>query len=125
MAKRTDANHAEIRDGLRKQYQVLDMHEVGRGFPDLLAVSRRRIIVLLEVKTVSGKLDDAEKVFHSTFTGPCRVVRSLEDALQVMAYYDHCDEIVPVKTPGVAVAVDETDRADNSRQPGRREKEVP
>lgn len=88
-AKRVDANHAEIRDGLRAAgYQILDMHEVGKGFPDLLAVTKRRQIILLEVKTPSGKLNAEEREFHSVFLGACRIVRSLEDALTLMATFD-------------------------------------
>jgi len=35
-AKRTDANHAAIRDGLRQLgYDVLDLSDVGGGVPDL------------------------------------------------------------------------------------------
>jgi hypothetical protein len=91
--KRTDGNHAEIRDALRKcGYQVLDMHETGKGFPDLLVVSRRQTIVLLEVKTATGTLNEAEKEFHRDFRGPCRIVRSVDVALATMAYYDRLDD---------------------------------
>ena len=36
-ARRTDANHALIRDALRRVTQVLDLSKAGQGIPDLLA----------------------------------------------------------------------------------------
>lgn len=87
--KRTDANHAEIRTSLRNLgYQVIDTHEVGRGFPDLLVVSRNRTIVLLEVKAGAGKLNELERSFHDSFEGPCRVVRSVDEAVNTIRSID-------------------------------------
>ena len=85
-ARRTDANHAEIRDSLRAcGYQVIDLSAVGHGIPDLLVVSKTGQIVLIEVKAPKGRMTPAEDKFHAEFNGPLAVVRSVEAALQVMA----------------------------------------
>lgn len=41
-AKKTDANHADIRDGLKALgWEVLDTSGIGQGVPDLLSDSAR------------------------------------------------------------------------------------
>lgn len=110
--KRTDANHSTIRDGLRAVgYQILDMHDVGRGFPDLLAVCKTGQIVLLEVKTASGKLNAEETEFFDRFRGPARIVRSLEDAITLMQTFDMFGDD-GANPPGVSVVVDEITTAE-------------
>ena len=83
--KRTDTNHAEIRDGLRKAgYFCFDSSRFGSGFPDLIVRGGGRV-VMLEIKQGSAKLTDAEKDFHEAFYGlGLHVVRTLEQALDVM-----------------------------------------
>ena len=83
--KRTDSNHAEIRDGLRKAgYEVEDTSWIGRGHVDLMVRGDFRT-VMLEVKSGDAKLTDAEKELHTKFIG-CgwHVVRTLKQALEVM-----------------------------------------
>jgi len=83
--KRTDENHAEIRDGLRKAgYEVEDTSWIGRGHVDLMVKGDFRT-VMLEVKSGNAKLTDAERELHAKFSG-CgwHVVRTLEQALDVM-----------------------------------------
>ena len=94
-AKRTDANHAEIRDALRKAgYPVLDLSGCGMGIPDLsvLVDANRKISIFLEVKDGSKppsarKLTDAEVKF-SEFNGwNTAVVTSFEDAVKAIEEY--------------------------------------
>ena len=83
-AKKPDANHEEIRDGLRQcGYRVFDSHHFGDGFPDLVVQNRDGVIVLVEIKSPRGRFTAAEKNLHNLFTGAenIAVVRSLEDAL--------------------------------------------
>lgn len=63
-AHRTDNNHAEIRDGLREAgWWVWDTHDLGGGFPDLLALNASGRFVMLEVKSPGGKLTEDERAF--------------------------------------------------------------
>ena len=83
--KRTDTNHAEIRDGLRKAgYVVKDLSRCGEGVPDLLVAGSGRG-VMFEIKYGNAKLTDAEKEFHDMFHGlGVYIVRTLEQALEIM-----------------------------------------
>lgn len=86
-AKRVDANHAEIRDGLRADgWDVLDLSDVGGGVPDLCVANPQGFLPLfLEVKDGSKppsarKLTDAEtdwRVFCGAIT---ETVLSMEEA---------------------------------------------
>ena len=88
-AKRTDGNHAEIRDGLRAAgYNVLDLSKAGCGVPDLLVISKAGASVFMEIKQPGCKLTEAERKFHQTYTGLCYVVFSLEDALEKLEGMD-------------------------------------
>jgi len=83
--KRTDTNHEEIREGLRKAgYEVEDTSWIGRGHVDLMVRGDFRT-VMLEIKYLDAKLTDAERELHTKFSG-CgwHVVRTLEQALDVM-----------------------------------------
>ena len=83
--KRVDGNHHEIVQGLRDcGYIVKDTSKYGDGFPDCIVRGGGRV-VMLEIKQGSAKLTDAEKEFHQTFGGlGCYIVRTLEQALDVM-----------------------------------------
>ena len=87
-AKRRDNNHAEIRDALRKVYQVVDTADLGDGFPDLLVVSRIGNIVLFENKVIGAKLTPDEVKFHEWFRGPLHVVYNTQEAFDVMESYN-------------------------------------
>ncbi len=82
MAKRVDANQAEIVKALRKVgASVQTLHMVGRGCPDLL-VGFRRATYLLEVKIAKGTLTPEECRWHWCWNGNAvRTVRSVQDAL--------------------------------------------
>ena len=83
---RTDANQTEIVDALRKAgADVIDMHRVGGGFPDLL-ISFRKCLYLMEVKTADGKLNEAEVRWHKRHgvEMPVYIVHSIDEALKVI-----------------------------------------
>ena len=86
-AARTDDNHAEIREALRKVgCSVLDLSRVGGGCPDLL-VWRWGTFYLMEVKDgtkppSARKLTPAQVRFRERF--PVIVVCSVADALRAV-----------------------------------------
>ena len=84
-ARNVDLNQAEIVAGLREQdIQVVLMHTVGAGFPDLIC-ARNGQAWFVEVKGSKGRLTPAQKRFHSEWRGPkILVVRSLSEALEVI-----------------------------------------
>ena len=83
-ARRTDANQAEIVKAMRVMGAlVVDLHAVGKGVPDLLVCWKGRNI-LIEVKTVNGRMTKPEEDFFSWWTGPLAIVRTPEDAYQVL-----------------------------------------
>lgn len=104
-AGRRDANHAAIRDGLRKLgHFVVDLGAVGDGCPDLEVFPRESAgraladIVLfgmvtdlkpafLEVKVGKGKLNAAQVAWHARAEARgirVAVVRTLDEALEVL-----------------------------------------
>lgn len=88
-ARKKDANHNLIADVLiRAGYRCYDTHKQGNGFPDLVAITRRKIAVFFEIKQKGEKLTDAEDKFHFQFTGILHVVCTPEEALKWMDYYD-------------------------------------
>jgi hypothetical protein len=91
-ARRTDANHSDVRDGLRKAgYDVLDLSDCGNGVPDLV-VSRKDFRlppVFLEVKDgkkppSARKLTEAEEKWLRYCGEITHTVTSLEEALEVL-----------------------------------------
>ena len=86
---KVDLNHGIIRDGLRQVgYFVWDTSDVGKDFPDLLAVSKSGITVLLEVKTEGEYPSEGQVLFLFRYPGPISLVFDIDDALEVMARYD-------------------------------------
>jgi len=80
-SRRVDANHAEIRSGLRQcGFCVWDTHTLGDGFPDLL-VRVGDAVVLLEVKMPGAGLTPHEEAFGALF--PVEVVHDLAEAIMV------------------------------------------
>jgi hypothetical protein len=84
---RRDANHASIREDLRKVgCRVLDLGDVGKGCPDLLVGFRGRL-VLLEIKDPAKPpskraLTPDEEAFHTQWRGlPVVVVETIEEAV--------------------------------------------
>lgn len=93
-ARRTDANHAEVRDGLRKiGASVYDSSTAGSGFPDLV-VGFRGWTLLVEVKNprhrkVGGeamrKTRERQESFRLRWKGgPVVQVESLDEAIALL-----------------------------------------
>ncbi|MDD4986141.1 MAG: hypothetical protein PHQ43_10210 [Dehalococcoidales bacterium] len=81
MAKRTDANQAEIMAALRKVgASVQSLHEVGRGCPDLV-VGYHGHNYLMEVKMPFQILNAAEEAWHVKWKGQVAVVYGVKEAL--------------------------------------------
>ena len=84
-AAKVDGNHDEIRDGLRALgVYVIDTHGLGQGFADLVAYSWYAGWQLLEVKMPRGRLTSAERKLQNECPGPIWVIRTLEQACEVM-----------------------------------------
>jgi hypothetical protein len=90
MIKRTDRNHAEIINALRKipNLSVFSTHEVGKGFPDIV-IGYKGINYLIEIKDgnkppSARKLTDAELQFHSNWKGQIKIVNNLDELLEIL-----------------------------------------
>jgi len=83
--KATDHNQAEIVAALRDAgHQVVTMHGVGGGFPDLI-VARGGQVWLVEVKARGGRLTPAQVDFFERWSGPpIRIVRTVDEALEAV-----------------------------------------
>lgn len=95
-AAKTDANHAEIRDGLRDVFgpdavQDVSMYS-GLGF-DLIAVARGGV-VFLEVKQPRQitRLTDSERTAKARYGRHWRCVSSLEEALKALEALEKTQE---------------------------------
>ncbi len=106
-ARRTDANHAEIRDGLRALgYDVLDLSDVGGGIPDL-CVNRKDFRLppfFFEVKDgkkppSQRRLTTAESKWMEYCGGITFVVTSLEEAIKVLTEEKETQTIPPGVPP--------------------------
>jgi hypothetical protein len=93
-ARRTDANHAHIRDGLRALgWDICDLSDVGGGVPDLVVrMPDHGLPVFLEIKVMVGKRDPKPKKLTKeqelwlTYCGSItHTVTSLEEALAILA----------------------------------------
>ena len=90
MIKRTDRNHAEIINALRKipNISVFSTHEVGKGFPDIV-IGYKGINYLIEIKDgnkppSARKLTEAELQFHSNWRGQIKIVNNLDEVLNLL-----------------------------------------
>jgi hypothetical protein len=88
--KRTDRNHSEIINALRKipNLSVFSTHETGKGFPDIV-VGYKGINYLIEIKDgkkspSARKLTDAEIEFHLNWKGQCAIIKNLEELLEIL-----------------------------------------
>jgi len=84
-AKRTDSNHAAIRDGLRQVYgkdAVIDKSMCGYGVPDLMVTTPGGHTIWLELKMPGEKLTPDELVFRNHWAVVTFTVRSLEEAIE-------------------------------------------
>lgn len=80
-----DANHTEIVAGLRQiGATVVDLAKVGKGCPDIL-VGWRGKTYLMEIKTAKGYVRATQEQFFRSWTGGhIAVVRSFDDAYNVL-----------------------------------------
>jgi Holliday junction resolvase len=88
-AAKVDANQPAIVEALREAgYQVVDVHGVGFGFPDILAVTKSGINVLIEIKSPGGKLNQRELDFHQSFRGALGIAFSADEAISIMQWFE-------------------------------------
>ena len=87
-ARRTDKHHQEIRDSLREVLPwVIDTHDLGDGFPDLLVFTRGGRFFLIEIKTPGETYSPAEVKFHKRaeqVKAPVFTIFSLDEALALL-----------------------------------------
>lgn len=87
-AKRTDGNHAEIRDAMRAAgAEVEDLSGSGKGMPDTLVWTAHTGLMLVEIKMPKGTLTAPQVRFHARF--PVHIVRTVEAALELVSDPDH------------------------------------
>jgi len=86
-ARKVDDNQSDIVAALRGAgQQVVLMHAVGGGFPDIIAC-RHGQAHFIEIKSPKGKLTPAQKVFFDEWRGPSiNIVRSIDDALEAVGH---------------------------------------
>lgn len=78
-AAKVDGNHAEIVDALEKfGWTVISLARLGGGVPDLLIAKQGRT-ALVEVKTPTGTLQEAQRCFLTVWPGEWAILTSLED----------------------------------------------
>lgn len=84
-AKKVDDNQREIVEAFRKAgCDVIDLSAVGRGVPDLLVSTKRRMC-LVEVKGKRGRLNDRQGAWWLSWLGkPPVIIRSAEEALDLV-----------------------------------------
>ena len=79
--RRVDANQAEIVAALRAMgAHCQDLHDVGRGVPDLLVAYAGRL-TLIEVKAPGARLNSREALWHRLWPIPVAVVHSVDEAI--------------------------------------------
>lgn len=84
MSKRVDGNQSAIVSALRAVgAAVQDLHEVGKGFPDVLCCWRGKLI-LMEIKAPGGELNEREQRWHMAWPVPVAIVHSVDEALDAL-----------------------------------------
>lgn len=85
---KVDRNQPEIVEAFRKcGYDVLHLHMVGGGCPDIL-VAKRGMTMLVEIKDgrkppSARKLNAGQQRFHDNWPGHIYVVESVDDVLRL------------------------------------------
>ena len=86
-ARRTDANHTDIRQAMRDAgAEVFDLSGSGGGVTDTLVYTESTGLMLVEIKVKKGKLTPAQEKFHKRF--PVHVVRTPEEALALLTTHE-------------------------------------
>lgn len=90
MIRKTDKNHKQIIDAIRKipGATVFSTHTVGKGFPDIV-MGYRGFNYLIEIKDGSKppsqrKLTKDETRFHQGWAGDIRIVSCIDDILKIL-----------------------------------------
>lgn len=84
-ARKVDANQAVIKAAfVRMGCSVLDLSAHGRGVPDLL-VGACGENILVEVKSLHGKLNGKQHQFIAAWSGRKAIARCVEDAAIIVA----------------------------------------
>jgi len=85
-AARKDENHDQIAEAFRALgWQVIEAYQFAQfcpGFPDIIAI-KDGVVRFVEVKTPVGRLTKTEKAFLDRFPQIVRVVRSVDDVLEM------------------------------------------
>jgi predicted RNA-binding Zn-ribbon protein involved in translation (DUF1610 family) len=88
LARRVDANHAEVRDTLReKGYSVLDLSGAGDGCPDICVgatIAGSPWNLFFEIKVAGGKLTPAQIRWHDEWQGQVAVITSADEAIRII-----------------------------------------
>jgi hypothetical protein len=89
-AKKVDENQAEIVAEFRRLgWEVIDTHELGKGFPDVIVVRDKWgesgifSIYLVEIKNGNAPYSPSEKEFMAKYPGLVTTVRSIEDVKEL------------------------------------------
>ena len=93
-ARKTDANHAEVRNGLRSLgFEVLDLSAAGCGVPDLAVKVKGKLGMphFLEIKDgnkclSAQALTPDQEVWHNFAQAVTSKVRSLEEAVKALEW---------------------------------------
>lgn len=82
-ARKTDANHAQIRDAMRSAgAEVHDLSGCGGGVADTLVLTKDGRLLLVEIKYKKGRITPAQEKFHARF--PVAIVRTTEEAIALL-----------------------------------------
>ena len=84
----TDANHKELKQHLQSMMvQVYDFAKAGNGFPDLLVVNRKKVVVLIEVKFGKrARIKKSQMRFIGNYKGFVGFAENVDEA-QCLANY--------------------------------------
>jgi len=78
-----DANHNAIKAVFeRAGWTVKDTHQL-KGFVDFIAGQGSKVL-LVEVKSKSGKLSKDEQAFHNVWPGKIHIIRSTDEAIDLL-----------------------------------------
>lgn len=90
--KRRDKNTDSIKTAIEKcGFEYIDMHNVGAGFPDCVAVKKFGeiwVTVPIEIKGKYGKLTDDQINFEEKYPGLNHLCRNGKDVERVLQKYE-------------------------------------
>lgn len=90
MIRKTDANHKQIINQLRKipNISVFSTHTIGKGFPDIV-IGYKGFNYLIEIKDGAKsksqkKLTEAEEKFFFDWNGQVSIAENIDDILKII-----------------------------------------